>query len=423
MSLQPPKTAHLTNFFHPSSGGISAFYRALLRHANQTGRQMRLIVPGEQNGVQCIGAFGKIYCVRAPQSPVIDSRYRILLPIGSTGKEIRLILSVEQPEILEVSDKFTMPYVSGMLRKHMIPGVRRPTEIATSHERLDDNIATHVLAGEFGRKLAGLYMRFIYFAQFDHHVANSYYTAAELEPASIGHTTRRGIWVCPMGVDTDQLRPTATVRRPGRRLLYAGRLAREKNIALLLDVLKVLPDDFSLHVIGDGPERESFSQRAQLEFGSRVRMLGFIRDREIYAGLLGEADVFVHPNPREPFGIGPLEAMACGVPVVLPNSGGVLAYASDENAWLCEPTAEAFAAAILRVLEDERQREKKCRAARAVAERHDWRFVSRRFFDLLDSLHLRGLAGVPTRPLGAAVDAWDRARGLTRTAPAALTTT
>jgi len=410
VSLHLPKTAHLTNFFHPSSGGISAFYRALLAHANRTGREMRLIVPGEQSGVECVGAFGKIYWVRAPQSPLIDSRYRILLPIGSSGREIRLILGAEQPEILEVSDKYTMPFVSGMLRKRLIPGVCRPTEIATSHERLDDNIDVHFRAGALGKIIAGLYMRYIYFAQFDHHVANSHYTAGELEPASKGHTTRRGIWVCPMGVDTELFRPADRTGCPGTRLLYAGRLAREKNIALLLEVLRALPQEFSLDVIGDGPERESFSQRAQVEFGDRVRMRGHIHDRTAYAGLLRAADVFVHPNPREPFGIGPLEAMACGIPVVLPNAGGVLAYASDQSAWLCAPTADAFAAAIRSALACRQERDNKCREGRAVAERHDWLIVSKRYFDLIDTLYLDGFAGVVTRPLGAAVDAWARAR-------------
>ena len=57
-------------------------------------------------------------------------------------------------------------------------------------------------------------------------------------------------------------------------------------------------------------------------------------DARALARLYASCDVFVHPNPREPFGIGPLEAMASGVPLVLPAAGGVLSYANADNAWL-----------------------------------------------------------------------------------------
>ena len=57
----------------------------------------------------------------------------------------------------------------------------------------------------------------------------------------------------------------------------------------------------------------------------RVWLCGNL-DRETLATFYASADVFVHPNPREPFGIGPLEAMSSGVPVVMPAAGGVLEY-------------------------------------------------------------------------------------------------
>ena len=65
--------------------------------------------------------------------------------------------------------------------------------------------------------------------------------------------------------------------------------------------------------------------------------MGNVRDRAELAKYYASADVFVHPNPREPFGIGPLEAMASRVPVVSPSAGGVLSYANPTNAWLAEP--------------------------------------------------------------------------------------
>src|SRR5690606_15753076 len=98
----------------------------------------------------------------------------------------------------------------------------------------------------------------------------------------------------------------------------------------------------------------------------RITLLGHLDKAEL-ANYYANADVFVHPNPREPFGIGPLEAMASGVPVVVPDSGGLLSYASDENAWVTEPSAASYAAAIREAVSDGELRSKKIsRAFEAV---------------------------------------------------------
>jgi len=74
------KTLHITNSYHPTSGGIRTFYTALLQAANEHRRYVRLVVPGEETLVQEIGAYGRIYTVTAPKSPVLDNRYHMMLP-------------------------------------------------------------------------------------------------------------------------------------------------------------------------------------------------------------------------------------------------------------------------------------------------------------------------------------------------------
>jgi alpha-1,6-mannosyltransferase len=411
VSMSLPKTVHLTNFYHASSGGISAFYRALLQHANRCGREMRLVAPGEQNGFEAFGTYGGIYQVKAPHSFLGDRRYRLILPVGPCVREVKRILMAERPDILEVSDKYTLPYVSGMLRKHVLRGVGRPTEIATSHERLDVNVAAHLISGSLGQHFARFYMHSLYFPMFDHHIANSEYTAAELVPASRGHSTRRGIWVCPMGLDTQFF--ANRTRRPhaGRRLLYAGRLSAEKNTALLIEMLSRLPQEYSLVIAGDGPQRPLFVNTAARLPDGRIEMKEHFANRDTFAQELANADVFVHPNPREPFGITVLEAMACGVPVVAPREGGVLSYANSDNAWLCEPLPVEFAATVKSVFGDPVERDRRISCARATAQQYDWTIIAERYFGLIDSLHEKGFH-VETPPLGAALDAWRLAHNL-----------
>lgn len=244
------KTLHLTNCWHPASGGISTFYRALLEAANREGHYMRLVVPGESTSVAEVGDFGRIYNIEAPRA-LLNSDYRMVLPhrylLPRTA--LQRIINDEQPELIEISDKYAMPYLAGLLRTGRLPGVRlRPTVIGLSHERMDENVAAYLTPGPGGQRFSHWFMKWLYFGMFDHHVAVSEHVADELIRASRGYRVRRGIWVAPMGVDCETFTPARRSARGRRRLLdlvegdaetavlfYAGRLAPEKNPGLLLD--------------------------------------------------------------------------------------------------------------------------------------------------------------------------------------------
>jgi len=103
------KTLHITNSYHPNSGGIRTFYMALLQAANTHKRHVRLVVPGEETSVEEIGAFGRIYTIAAPRAPVLDQRYHVLLPqayVWPGETALRRILAEERPDLVEICDKF-----------------------------------------------------------------------------------------------------------------------------------------------------------------------------------------------------------------------------------------------------------------------------------------------------------------------------
>jgi alpha-1,6-mannosyltransferase len=119
----------------------------------------------------------------------------------------------------------------------------------------------------------------------------------------------------------------------------------------------------------------------------RIHLLGHIANRKDLADLYANCDALVHPNPREPFGIAPLEAMASGLPVVAPRAGGVLSYANPGNAWLAEPTGTDLAAAVRKVFADDVDKAVKTGQALRTAANFDWPQVAAVFFDLYDDLH------------------------------------
>jgi alpha-1,6-mannosyltransferase len=113
-------------------------------------------------------------------------------------------------------------------------------------------------------------------------------------------------------------------------------------------------------------------------------LLGHVADRKELAELLANSDAFIHPNPREPFGIAPLEAMGSELPLVAPASGGVMAYCAPQNAWLAEPNGASFAAAVRACLRDQTMRTARIAAARRTALAHDWKKIAGRFFETYD---------------------------------------
>jgi glycosyltransferase involved in cell wall biosynthesis len=406
------KTIHLTNNWHVQSGGVATFYRQMLEAAERRGRAIRLVVPAQTDRVEEHGRFGRIYHVAARPAP-LSPGYSMMMP-GQylwPNSPLRRILAEERADLVECCDKYTLNYLAALLCRGWLLGRGyRPAVVGLSCERMDRNMTRYLSGSPAALAFCRHYMKWLHFPMFDHHIAVSPLAAEELRTAARGHRVRRGVWVRPMGADCDLFHPAR--RNAGRRawlqtvtgapegsllLLYAGRLAPEKNLQLLLDTMVELetqsPGAFHMLVAGDGPTRADFELQCDRMLPGAVRMLGHIRDREMLASVYANSDVFVHPNPCEPFGIAPLEAMAAGLALVAPDEGGVTWYANHVNAWLARPDATSCAAAIRAIAADPLATAQKCRAARATAEQFDWSRVTDSFFDLYDQLHALVLEG------------------------------
>lgn len=402
----PLRTLHLTNSWHETSGGIATFYRALMDAANKRGQRIALIVPGERDAIEAVGDFGRIYHVKAPRAR-FNREYRTIYPAQFLlpGSAVQRILATERPDFVEVCDKYTLNYLGALLRRRLLPAIDfRPVVVGLSCERMDDNFRTYVGQPPLSRAFCSAYVKWIYFPFFDHHIANSAYTAEELRTAAQGQMVARNIWVRPMGVDLSHFSPahrSVDVRHALRRnldlpddavlLLYVGRLAPEKHLALLFDVFaRLVADtkhDYRLLVAGDGIERGQWEAFCAAHAPGRARFLGHIKDPNRLASLLANADAFIHPNAHEPFGIAPLEAMASGLPLVAPNSGGVATYANSGNAWVAPAEAASFTETVQELLADSEERCRRVRNALETAAQYKWETVASSFLDLYDEIH------------------------------------
>jgi len=139
---------------------------------------------------------------------------------------------------------------------------------------------------------------------------------------------RSDISVVPCGVDPDRFQPVARTRH--NRVVSVGRLVPRKGFETLITAMRGLPD--AELVIAGGPPRQKLPEDAEarrlmaqaerLGVADRVRLIGQVSRTEMPA-LLGSAAVVACVPWYEPFGIVPLEAMACAVPVVASAVGGL----------------------------------------------------------------------------------------------------
>jgi D-inositol-3-phosphate glycosyltransferase len=196
---------------------------------------------------------------------------------------------------------------------------------------------------------------------------------------------RRGISVVPCGVDLERFRPDGPAEpRDGRtpRIVAACRLVERKGIADLVRALTLVPGA-ELHVAG-GPDAAALgadpeAQRlralaAELGVEDRLVLRGRV-GREAMPALLRSADVVACAPWYEPFGIVPLEAMACGVPVVATAVGGQIDSVVHDVTGLHVPPRdpEALGAALVALLGDPARRAAQGRAGRRRAcRRFGW---------------------------------------------------
>jgi phosphatidylinositol alpha 1,6-mannosyltransferase len=216
---------------------------------------------------------------------------------------------------------------------------------------MDDNFGTYVGQAPLAKQFCCLYMKWLYFPFFDHHIGNSEYTVAELRPAAQELLVRRGTWIHHMGVDLDHLSPNRRSSALRGRLLhkfgasaesvlllYVGRLVPEKNLSLLFNLLLHLvrtdARDFRLLVVGDGIERKRWETETRQRVPANVLFLGHISDRNVLADLYANADCSFTPTRANRLELRRLRPWLLGLPLIAPNSGGITAYANGENAWL-----------------------------------------------------------------------------------------
>ncbi len=204
-------------------------------------------------------------------------------------------------------------------------------------------------------------------------------TGDELEQHGID---RHKMSIFPRGVNLSLFHPikrngyleTHYQINDGQKLLYVGRVSKEKNLELLGQVFKELRrsrSDLHLIIVGDGPYLE---EMREVMAGTPCLFTGYIEGEDL-AAVYASCDLFVFPSTTDTFGNVVLEAQASGIPVIVSDAGGPQENVLPGETGLIVPgnDPESLGVAITALLDDPARLQRMGQAAR--------RYVQQRSFE------------------------------------------
>jgi glycosyltransferase involved in cell wall biosynthesis len=228
--------------------------------------------------------------------------------------------------------------------------------------------------------------------------------AAQHLPATLGREVER----VQKGVDAELFQPRGASLRSALRLDHTGvvitvaRLVPLKNLTLLIDAIAIVRNHgTSVHlvIVGDGPQAAALKQRAAaLDLADTVTFIGYLPQSETPPAYRA-ADVFALSSDFDNSPNVVLEAMACGLPIVTTDVGGVREFVEDGAGGAVVPPKDA--AALAAALETYLRSPQAAQAAgsynrRRATTEFSWRASAQRLLDVyVQAIHARHDVPVP----------------------------
>ncbi|HLF28389.1 MAG TPA: glycosyltransferase family 1 protein [Anaerolineae bacterium] len=166
---------------------------------------------------------------------------------------------------------------------------------------------------------------------------------------------------------------------PDRFCLYLGTLEPRKNLARLIDAVSSLGSrDLRLVLVGGKGwlVEDLFAKVESLGLAERVRFIGYAPAADLPLWY-NAATAFVYPSLYEGFGLPPLEAMACGTPVIASNAAALPEVVGDAGLSVGPEDVAGLAQALRRVWDDATLRAELSRRGLAQARRFTWEATAR----------------------------------------------
>jgi glycosyltransferase involved in cell wall biosynthesis len=194
--------------------------------------------------------------------------------------------------------------------------------------------------------------------------------------------------VIPNGVDTDCFSPAQTEQQSQNiRLITVGRLSVTKRVEILIDAIDVLNKQgckVSLKIVGGGQLLQKLKQIVtEKNLDNIIELTGRI-DTEEMPQIYRQNDIFISASKLEGMSNAMLEAMASGLPIIAARCEGTEELIAENGLVIENATAEEFAKAIKRLIDDRQLRSQMSIAAKKQAEKFTWGRIAEQYLKIYE---------------------------------------
>ncbi|MEN3343789.1 MAG: hypothetical protein V7635_365 [Arthrobacter sp.] len=347
---QPLTVLIAADTYPPHINGAAQFGYRLAKGMTARGHNVHVLACRPSTGPS-FSEFSEEATVHRLRSHSVPTHeyFRVTFP-WEIKKEIGLLFDRIQPDVVHIQSHY-------MIGEHVLyEAVKRGIRIVATNHFMPENLNPFLpfpqwfkdIIGRISWKDMGKVM-----GQADVVTTPTPLAAKAMHQ----HAFLRKVLPLSNGIDSAayELLPGETVERHASpTVLFAGRLAEEKHVDVLIDALAKTPKDLDIHleIVGGGEVRAALeAQVARLGLQDRVKFLGLASDEELRRAYLA-ADLFCMPGTAELQSLVTLEAMSASTPVLLADAMALPHLVRDgENGYLFKPNdSDDLAAKIVRVL-------------------------------------------------------------------------
>ncbi len=266
--------------------------------------------------------------------PAGTGQGRAVIPIGASLMSLRKF----NPDIIH----FHLIFGTGLEALLASKILKKPL-VGTNHTPITEFVRYSPIKTQWFRKLAVKYDSWFY----NHCTFVSSPAQAVIDAMkSFNRNIPRGIVSNPINLDifkptNDKRALKKKFRLPGFTVLYAGRLAAEKNISIIIRAIARLEEKIpsvNFVIIGKGTYENKLRRLVKsLDVERRIKFFGFIPSTDALARAYNASDVFVMMSMAETQSIASMQALACRVPVIAAKAWGLKEYIHPDVGFLVEP--------------------------------------------------------------------------------------
>ena len=346
----------VNEFYSPAGGGVRTYIDRKMSILSDMGHELIVIAPGRVDAVEERPGGGRIHYVRAPAMP-FDANYGLFWDAAP----ITQLLDSIDPDVVECCSPWRPAWIVGGWQ----PKGKRPAlksffmhndNVAAYPQRWFERVATP------GR----IEDAFAWYSRYMDRFLDKYDTVLTNGPALQKRLGARGVRIdaaMPLGIERRHFSPAfrdAGLRRAllaqcglpedALLLLGLGRHHPEKRWPMVIDAVERAGAKVPVGLVQIGTGRDSQRMEQRIAGSPHIRLFRPVYDRERLARIMASCDALVHGSEAEPFGLVASEAMASGLPLVVPDTGGCAEVADPHASEVYTArSAEACAAAIARL--------------------------------------------------------------------------